>query len=54
MRRPKARDLTAGICIGLMFLGAFILPTTAWGFVLIGGGGLGIIALMVVTLFDRD
>ena len=46
-------DIMAGISILLMFIGAFILPATALGFLLIGGGGAAMVILFVVTALGR-
>ena len=44
----------AAVSIGGMFLGAFILPASRFGFLLIGGGGLAMAALFLTVLFDRQ
>ena len=53
MKQQLKRDLIAAIALGAMFLGAFILPTTWFGFVLIGGGGLAVSALFLMIVFDK-
>ena len=47
MDSQSKRDLTAGTAILLMFLGAFILPFSALGLLLIGGGALLILTLIL-------
>lgn len=51
-KQPK-RDLIVAVAIGSMFLGAFILPSTWLGFVLIGGGGLVALAFLLIVALER-
>jgi hypothetical protein len=53
VERQTKRDIGAAASIALMFLGAFILPTTALGFVLIGVGALTVAVLIVLQLISR-
>lgn len=53
MQQQAKLDIMAGISILLMFIGAFILPATALGFLLIGGGGAAMVILFVVTALGR-
>ena len=53
VQQQEKLDLVAGISILLMFIGAFILPTTALGFLLIGGGAVAMVILFVVAAVGR-
>jgi hypothetical protein len=47
MDNQSRRDLLVGGAIVVMFLGAFILPFSALGLLLIGGGALLILTLIL-------
>lgn len=52
---PQAkRDMMAAAATVLMFLGAFLLTTSAFGFALIAAGGLTWIALFVIQLMAKS
>lgn len=54
MDGQSKRDVTAAVLIGLMFLGAFVLPSTGFGFVLIGLGGAGMLVMLMLAALDRS
>lgn len=54
MNQQSKRDVIAAIAIACMFLGAFILPITWLGFVLIGGGALGMLVLLLMVSLERQ
>ena len=53
MQQQAKLDIVAGISILLMFIGAFILPATALGFLLIGGGAAAMMILFVAAALGR-
>ena len=53
MERQTKRHIGAAASIALMFFGAFILPTTALGFVAIGAAALFIAMLVIMALVSR-
>lgn len=54
MSKQSKRDLIVAVAICSMFLGAFILPTTWLGFVLIGGGGLVALVLLLIVALEKQ
>jgi hypothetical protein len=50
MSQQSKRDLIAAVSIGLMFVGAFILPITALGLALIGAGGIAMLLLILIAV----
>jgi hypothetical protein len=53
MGRQAKQDVAVAVFTGLMFLGAFVLPTTGLGFVLIGAGGAGMVVMLALALIER-
>lgn len=53
MNNQSKLDLIAGGAILTMFIGAFILPLSAFGFVLIGAGAIAMLVLFLM-LFRKD
>ena len=53
MNQQSKRDVIAAVSVGTMFLGAFILPTTWFGFVLIGGGGAAMLVLFLMEFLKK-
>jgi len=53
MSRQSRRDLIAAVSIGLMFLGAFILPLSLLGLILIGGGGAVVLLLILMAVREQ-
>lgn len=54
MNQQSKRDVIAAGSIGAMFLGAFILSATWFGFVLIGGGGLAMLVLFLMVAIEKQ
>lgn len=50
MTRESKRDLAAAGAILTMFLGAFILPVSPFGLLLIAGGAMAMLLLMLNAL----
>jgi hypothetical protein len=50
MNTQSRRDLIAAISIILMFAGAFMLPVTSLGFVLVGAGAVTVVGLFVIVV----
>jgi hypothetical protein len=50
----RLHDLLAAVSLAIMFAGAFILPITPIGFILIGGGGLAMAVLIVSIVWTRN
>jgi hypothetical protein len=53
MSTQSRRDLIAAVSIGLMFLGAFMLPVSWLGLVLIGGGGTVMLLLILMAVREQ-
>lgn len=53
MHHQSKLDLIAGGAILTMFIGAFILPLSALGFVLIGAGAI-VMLFLFLMLFRKD
>jgi uncharacterized protein HemY len=50
MDSQSKQDLVAGAAVLLMFLGAFMLPSSSTGLVLIGAGTLVVLFLLLKVL----
>ena len=53
VQRQTRQDIAAGLSVLLMFIGAFILPVTAFGFALFGIGTAAMLILMAMSAFGR-
>lgn len=53
MSFESKRDIAAGVCMALMFAGAFMLTVTPIGFALMGAGALTMVALLIGSLRKR-
>ncbi len=54
MNQQSKHDVIAAVSIGAMFLGAFILPATWFGFVLIGGGISAMLILFLMVFLEKQ
>jgi hypothetical protein len=53
-RNLRLHDLLAAVSLAIIFAGAFILPITPIGFILIGGGGLAMAVLFMSIVRTRN
>lgn len=54
MNKQSKRDVIAAVSLGAMFVGAFMLPATWFGFVLIGAGGLAMLVLFLMVIVEKQ